>query len=531
MQARRLLSCLYPWLEAGCALLLARCAPDAPTPTQPSATSSTSTALATTSAAPTPEMTASTSASAAPTVSAAPSASAAPSSDGPLRFADRPERSTYAATFSPDGRWMATRCTDDCDAERARVLVWSLPSLTIAGALEPAPEDMGEGRVHAARFSPDGSRLALSTHNQVTLWRTRPLTEVARRDLLAVYDVVHFSRDGQWLAASNAYGTVLVLDAASGAERLTDQLHDGAASYSSGVLFSHGLLFAEGNANFGVYDPASQAKKLTPLARFGGVAGSMVRSTDDRQLVLQAHESCVARVIALPSLAVVRRFERTVDGMGEACAVAVAPSGAFAVVRPTGLVEILPPPGGGAPTIVRAANAGDAPNPFATATFSPDGRRLLWTWGAEGGVWNVTKSAVDPSPATPLDNARWLRGSTLEISRDEGTERFDVASGVVSMPAAGVKIQSTPFAGVVAIAAGDLELRRPDGRVLFVRAVYDDGAWRSVLLDPSGRVEGPESLVKREIVGSARPGAPYEVISGLGASFFKGIALGSAPER
>lgn len=457
---------------------------------------------------------------------------APPPAKGPLRFNRRTGLALNAVAWSPDGKRLATWCGPSCegtsDAARTRVLVWSLPDLTIRSELEPNAEDMGEGRVYAVAWSADGSRIAVTTHNEVTLWRAEDATLVTRVGVPAVYGGIEFSPDSRHLATTGVYGHVIVLDSASGKELLSDALHNGAASYSAGIEWSGDAtrLYAEGNSTFGVWDTKSGGKKLKRLTTMGGEEGWMQLSADEKLLLLGAPRACFARVYRVATLSLVKKLE----GKDGACNVALSPRGdRLAYLSTDGSVRVAPLDGKGAPaTITKPLDEGADRTPGALA-FSPDGRRLLWGVGPEGGVWDLEKNASLTAPAPPLGNAAWKSASVVEVSRDGHNELFDVDKSVI-VGTSEITFLPTAFEGLTALADGDLSLKRADGGELVVRAVHD-GKWRVALLDPKGRAAGSESLLASDAYDAARgAGAPFDVAKDLAPMFFAGLSL-ARPSR
>jgi WD40 repeat protein len=423
---------------------------------------------------------------------------------------------------------MATLCGSGCEkdagAAESRLLVWSLPDLKVVGELEPNPDDMGAGAIYSAEFNADGSRLAITTHNEVTLWRTEDLSEIARTGVAAVYGGIEFSPDGRYLATTGVFGTVIVLDARTGEELLVDALHNGAASYSAGLLWTKDSrrLYAEGNAEVGYFEPHAKTRKLKKLPSVGAGEGWVHLSEDQKHLIVASLHDCAIRVLASSSLAVEHRFE----GKRGACTATFSPdSSALAVVHTDGSVEVVPlGRTAAAPTVVTPP----APEPARTGqlSFSPDGKRLFWVSAAASGVWNLQKKAPDASPALPVQGARWRDASVLEVDRDERGELFDVDNNVILPGEPDRGSLATPFADLRAFVNGDLELTKADGTSLVVRAVHD-GRWQIAIIDPiGGRAAGSESLLASDAYDAARGGgAPYELAPDLGRSFFAGLAL------
>jgi WD40 repeat protein/DNA-binding SARP family transcriptional activator len=121
--------------------------------------------------------------------------------------------------FHPDGTHLITGSWD-CTAR-----VWDMQTgaevRQFSGFAEPVE----------AVYSPDGSRLALSSGTQVLLWTLTEDRELfTLRENTNLYDRVLFSPDGQRLATANLDGKAKIWDAETGEERLT------LAGHSTGVF-------------------------------------------------------------------------------------------------------------------------------------------------------------------------------------------------------------------------------------------------------------------------------------------------------
>jgi WD40 repeat protein len=97
------------------------------------------------------------------------------------------------------------------------------------------------GRSFAARFSPDGARLA-TLGKRITLWDVASRQRVATGPPLAHASSVDFSPNGRTLAAKNTAGDILIMDVPD----LTERVRFPGAGFGEGP----GLLFAPGGQRF-----------------------------------------------------------------------------------------------------------------------------------------------------------------------------------------------------------------------------------------------------------------------------------------
>ncbi|MGG6240956.1 beta-propeller domain-containing protein [Nodosilinea sp. AN01ver1] len=142
--------------------------------------------------------------------------------------------SLFAATFSPDGHWLATGIDDE-------ICIWQVdeyrPSLTLKGH---------SGWVQSLAFSPDGSWLASGSHDQtVRLWdvETGQCLKTLRRHQNTVQSV-GFSPDGQMLASGSVDQTICLWDVAQHSCLQVLQGHQGQVMFctfdAEGYLISSG---------------------------------------------------------------------------------------------------------------------------------------------------------------------------------------------------------------------------------------------------------------------------------------------------
>jgi tetratricopeptide (TPR) repeat protein len=125
----------------------------------------------------------------------------------------RHSKAIGAATFSPDGRWLATGSSD------TTVRVWAAASGKELRKLNHGPE----ATVTAVAFSSDGRRLATSSKASTAhIWDAtsgREIRQIKHGNGFSLYAVA-FSPDGRWLATGSFDNTARIWDSASGRELL-----------------------------------------------------------------------------------------------------------------------------------------------------------------------------------------------------------------------------------------------------------------------------------------------------------------------
>jgi len=427
-----------------------------------------------------------------------------------LRLNRRATSPIHAVDWSPDGKWLATACAgacgDDAKAEAQRVLVFELPSLKLRSELSPNSEDMGDGRVHGVAFNADGSRLAISTHNGVALFRSSDFTRVADIDHFAIYGSFRFSPNGKYLGLSGVYGVVDVVDAVTGKAVLKDRLHDGAGSLSAGLAWTKdsNTLIVDGNANFGTWTPG--AKKITAIGQGDSGTGWFELSSDEKWLLLGEAESCVSGVY---SMATRKLAHKVTTGAKpgtrvppDSCRSGFSPNGVWvAAIDADAAVRLWQAGSAAKPVVVRPPAPIDGAEPV-TLAFSPDGQRLLYAIGDVTGIWDIAtqRTADSKAPPGPLPRVEWLTPTVIALQEGEETVYFDLARQErTKRPAEAPEGSLDPSGKVRAVADGDLRLRRADGVELWLRTVLDGDKRTVVMVDSRGRVGGDEVLAASDV--------------------------------
>lgn len=148
-----------------------------------------------------------------------------------------------------------------------------------------------------AVYSPDGSRLALSSGLEVLVWDLAEDRELfALRGNTNTIERVMFSPDGRWLAAASLDGNASIWDAATGEERLTLAGHSGGVSSLAFSPDSIGLVSAGGDGTARVWDlsPAGSREWMTVAVSTDTV--SAVGYSPDGARLATASDDGTARV-------------------------------------------------------------------------------------------------------------------------------------------------------------------------------------------------------------------------------------------
>ncbi len=451
----------------------------------------------------------------------------------------RKDAPLFGIAWSPDGRAFATWCGETCEGiegePRTQVLVWSVPDLRIRTSFEVNETDTGNGRVFWVAFSPDGSRIAASTENEVSLWRTEEGSLVTRIPVPRVYWNFEFSPDGRFLRAGGASSRLVVVESATGRELLSDRLGNNVNSQTTRWTRDSKQLFAEASTTLAHWRVDSGKRQLTRIDSLGEWNGSLELSRDDRFVYLGAPEACTGALFSTETLKAVRRFPKET-----VCLAKFSPaSDELAAIHRDGSVTISPLGKGPSHTVSARPGRGDLAPSEQTLDYSPDGRRIAWGRLGELKVARVADGALLGSPAPPVLLHDWRSETEIGVLRDEGKtlELFDVEKRAVVRNEVSPPHEPTPFLALDVASRGDLHLLRDDGAELFVRAAFvkedgkPNGVWRVAIVDPEGHAGGDASLVATDVYDVATGAkTPARVEPDLAARFFTPIlARGLAP--
>lgn len=201
----------------------------------------------------------------------------------------------FTLAFSPDSALLASGAIDE-----NTVRVWDVASGRQLRALSDHA-----GWIRAVAFAPDGKTLASGSFDStVKLW------DVASGDLLhtlsghtAFISTVAFAPDGKTLATSSADGRVLLWDVASGAQRTgfsfepAPNLNTGAPLWATGLAFSKdGATLAVGSEDGSIVlvDAGSGANRSTLLGHSGIVVSrALVFAPDGKTLASGSFDGTV----------------------------------------------------------------------------------------------------------------------------------------------------------------------------------------------------------------------------------------------
>jgi WD40 repeat protein len=453
--------------------------------------------------------------------------------------------------WSRDARSIATWCGASCrwGAEyKRRVVVFSLPRLSVEADFSPNKDDMGDGKIHGVGFAPDGSRLATSTHNEVQLFGGDGWKLVTRIGMAAVYGAWQFSPDSRHLAASDSYGHGILVETAGGAKKKDFQLHNGAASYSASVAWSDDGAWTaiEGNNHVRLADVRGASIKLSSKVIDGQTeeASGMALSHDGKWLAL-ADIRCRVELWSTAGPALRKVLDKGLGNPDEyaGCGVRFSPQhDRLATQHPGGSIRVWELSGGSgdvAAQEVRPRRSGaKSPSPM-VLSWSADGRYLAWAddadlslgiWDAQGGSGASGLAAEGRAGQATL---RWSPvGHWLARSDGRGVELWDIDARRVRhrlrvAVADATGLLFSPDAAVLAAADGDLHfLRVADGATLTLRSLGIAKSRRSLRVTSAGGFDGDAERAKQDIEradGSTPTDADLSANDAeLGARFFAG---------
>jgi WD40 repeat protein len=327
--------------------------------------------------------------------------------------------------YTTDGRLLAS-------AGRGMVRVWDPAS---GHELPPLKRQMPPitwfGSGSAARFSPDGRRLAIpASDGTVRVWDLAAGREqlVLKRGTMRIAGIV-FSPDGRCLAADSDVGTVTIWDAASGRVLLTFRAA-GVEYITPGAFSPDGRRLACLEGNSVRIRDAETGHELLSLQSYKAGVGDVSFSPDGRRLATAGLDATV-RVWDASSGREAIRLE---GHGGRVRRVLFSPDGRrLASASDDGTVRLWDAVTGQE----RLSLHGSAPSgpfwPPNPAVFSPDGRRLargvsttLRVWDAETGQQLLSKdhhATIGGLAFSP--DGRWLA-----LGCEDGTVRLcDPATG------------------------------------------------------------------------------------------------------
>ena len=451
--------------------------------------------------------------------------------------------------WSGDGKAIATFCGPSCrwgPEHQRRVVVWSVPALEVKADVSPNKDDMGEGKIHNVAFTKDGARLGTSTHNEIQVFDRDGYKLMTRIGLNAVYEAWRWSPDARHLAASDAYGHGVLVDAASGAKKKDLQLHNGAASYSSSVVWSADGAWAaiEGNNLVRLADMRGGAIKLSSKV-ISGKDNTAVATALSRDGQWFAIVDTTGRVELWSTAAPALRKVLVAGGAGPNAPagrrIAFSPrEDRLAVLYGDGSVrvwEVASRSGDLASSEVRPRRAGLQDASLATLVWSADGRYLAWALDPDHsfGFWDAQGSS--PSVTLGADARRGQAsirmspvGHWLARADGQNVEVWDIDARRVQQRMAAAVVESgglafSPDASVLAAADGDVHfLRIKDGATLTLRSLGIAKSRRSLQVASWGGFTGDADLAKQDLEREGGSKLTSEDLAasdaGLGARFF-----------
>lgn len=326
----------------------------------------------------------------------------------PLTLGD----AVVSVAFSPDGRYLATGCTD------GTVTVWN------AQTGEPVHQALKHGHVNCVlRFSPDGAWLAAGGEAGVRIWDIRSgalaLPDLKHEARVSFFD---FTPDGSRLITVSSVGVFRSYDLKSAQSGLPPMFMETEAAVVSATYSPDGkqIVTVSGGGDFRIWDAVSglpTSALVAPAREFDPWAASMINraswSPDGKLLVVPVGDKtariwdvapATERSVRLRHSAVINSAEFSPDGIR---IVTASDDGTARIWDSQTGAELTPPLQHGG-RIIRAR-------------FSPDGRRIATaSFAGTARVWN----AATGEPISPpirhdgfVNNVRFSPdGSRLVVS-------------------------------------------------------------------------------------------------------------------
>ncbi len=339
----------------------------------------------------------------------------------PLRTLNREAYSSNPPAFSPDGQRMAV-------PGNPTVAVWNIVSGTTAFTL------LGHTRlVTVATFSPDGRLIATgSSDSTVRLWDATTGTplSVLRGHQHEVTAVV-FSRDGSRLASGSFDGAVMTWDVGQGRLLWARTEHRRAIN---DIVFMADGAFATVSGD-GAFISWTATGGVQARAQAGGQGGGMAMLPDGRTVVHGTFDgNLLMRDAATASLS------RTIQTGLQVFSVASSPDGRRLAIGSAGGVSLYDVATGmqvsrwAAHGTSAVMDVGYSPDGTVLATSASDRTVKLWPADTRAGA---TQTAAAPGaaivPAAAAANA---------LKSNVGTSSVSVSGGSVYLPAMGVSVTS-----------------------------------------------------------------------------------------
>lgn len=213
----------------------------------------------------------------------------------PVRSVNVPKLGAFlaVAALSPEGSQVALELEREAGLERFRRLeLWDLNRGVLRWRLNPT------NRIHVARFSPDGRRLAVN-FGGAALWLLDTRSGRLERTLAAHADRVTdftFSPDGNSLVTAGADQTVRLWSVAEGTLRRAWRGHAAAVTAVGWITKGRFIVSADNDGVVRVWSPASVPRLREFTGARADIFGDVLFAPDGGQLLATMADNSVTRL-------------------------------------------------------------------------------------------------------------------------------------------------------------------------------------------------------------------------------------------